>query len=30
MHMEDDKQSNCLTICGKVESFYKRTNEDMK
>lgn len=30
MHIVDDKQSNCLAICGKVESFYKRANEDIK
>lgn len=30
MHIADDKQSNCLAICGKVESFHKRANEDIK
>lgn len=30
MHIADDKQRNCLAICGKVESFYKRANEGIK
>lgn len=29
MHIADDKQSNCLAICGKVESFCERENEDI-
>lgn len=28
MHIADDKQSNCLTVCKKVKSFFKTANED--
>lgn len=29
MHIVDDKQNNCLAICGKVEIFCERVNEDI-
>lgn len=28
MHIADDKQSNCLRVCKKAKSFFKRANED--
>lgn len=28
MHIVDDKQNNCLTICGKGENFCERANND--